>query len=443
MFHRSFRFILGAALLTALPALASASTSRLEGMGLPGDYTKDYTAIYSWPSSITSVGNLIYAELGNNQVNQFTGVPNNYERGMGAVLNNLFDGHFGTWGIHLREQTPSLGQGDVMNGPNPGAGGNDPNDNQNEAFDIMWGRKMGGTSLGLRVNRSYAKGTDELAGVTTEFQYDPLGVANLGNPNLARNIFGLGGGLGFEVSDKTSAEVSILWQNRSFDAISSPTVKVEDNGGTTYQMAGRMMWKWEPNVVVVPVAKFYSFDLSQKNTNGATSNSYDNSLKGWQVGIAGNWALGSNDLFVLGVNAAQNKLDQQADIFNLNGGPLSGFGFSDTLKVTETFFPQVFMALESQVNHWLTLRFGAKKGVFHSYKVEGNSAGGQQKVEYKDSPFSMNIGAGVKVGSLQFDTVLDNLFYLNPFAQLQGNQKSAYWQGGGQAFEKVSVTYAW
>lgn len=446
MFHRSFRLLVGAVVLAALPSVVSASTGRLEGMALPGDYTKDYTAIYGWPSCINNVGNLIYAEVGNDlgrQVTAFDGVPNNAERAMGAVLPNLWDGRYGVWGIHLREQTPSLGQGDVLQS-------NDPNDNQNESFDLMWGRKFGTTSFGLRLNRSYAKNEFEIPSVTTTLEFDPNGVNNLGDANLARNVFGLGAGLGFEMSDKTQAEVSLLWQNRSFNADESAANKYTDNGNTTYQFAGRIMWKWQPNVLVIPVAKLYSFDLSQKVVGNPISTalapgSYANTLKGWQVGVAGNWSLGSNDLFVLGAQVAQNKIDQESDIFGLNStGAIGARNFSDTLTVTENFYPNVFMALETQVNHWLTLRFGANKAVMHTLKVEGNNAAftPSQTLTIKDSPFGMNIGAGVKVGSLMFDAVLDNRFYLNPVAQVMGNVNAGY-QGGPRTFTKVSATYSW
>ncbi len=59
MMTRTVRILVGAALMATLPVVAFASTSRLEGMGLPGDYTKDYTAIYAWPSTIPGVGNLV------------------------------------------------------------------------------------------------------------------------------------------------------------------------------------------------------------------------------------------------------------------------------------------------------------------------------------------------------------------------------------------------
>lgn len=442
MNKHSLRILAGAALLMALPVLASASTSRLQGMALPGDYTKDFTAIYGWPASVTSVGNLVYGELGNQLSNTTTGMPNGTERAMGAVLPNLWDGKFGVWAIHLRSQTPALGQGDVMTGPNPGQGGFDPNDNQNESFDIMWGKKFGSTSLGLRVNRSFFSSEDELPGVTTLFEADGPGTANTGDPNLARNVFGFGAGMGFELSANTSAELSLLYQNRSFETSNSPTNKYQDDGGTNYMFAGRMMWKWQPNVLVVPVAKFYSFDLSQKFVNAGTTTTFDNSIKGWQAGVAGNWALGSNDLFVLGATIAQNKLDVQNDPFNLNGGVLGGFGFSDEFEATETFMPQVFMSLESQVNSWLTLRLGANKAAVHTYKVKDNETGASQTLTLKDSPFSMAIGASVKAGALTFDAVMDDNFYNNPIAQLMGSDNANYWWND-TAFNKVSVTYTW
>jgi len=444
---RFMRIAVAVASIAILPVVAQASTSRLQGMNLQGDYTKDYTAIYGWPSSLTGVGNLIYGELGNDLVNVNTGNPFSYERSMGAVLTNLWDGRFGTWGIHMRDETPSLGQGDQMSGPNPGVGGNDVNSNGNEQFDIMWGKNFGSTSFGLRINRSFMSLEDELPGVTSLFEADGPGTANQGDENLARNVFGIGAGIGFEMNENTSTEFSVLYQTRTFEnsqTAGAVTNAYQDNGGTTYLVAGRMMWKWQPNILVVPVAKFYSFDLSNEFVSGATTTSFENKLSGWQIGVSGNWALGSNDLFVAGVQVAQNKLDTENDVFNLNGGVLSGFGFTDELQATETLMPNIFMALESQVNSWLTLRMGAQKAVMHTYKVEDNSSdpADQQTLTLKDSPFSMNIGAGVKVGNLQFDAVLDDLFYLNPVAQTMGSDNGYFFWNQSMA-TKVSATYAW
>src|SRR5207249_4595966 len=119
----------------------------------------------------------------------------------------------------------------------------------------------------------------------------------------------------------------------------------QEDGSTTYQGAARMMWQWMPNVMVVPVFKVYSYDISSKSTAGGIDK---HTLKGWQAGLAGNWALGTNDLFVLGATVARNE---EKDDF----GPASA---TDAFKETETFAPQVFAALETHVNSWLTVRFG-------------------------------------------------------------------------------------
>ena len=59
MSHLRNSIVLGVAML-ALPVLAQAQTSRVEGMSLQGDYIKDYTGIYTYTSGVSSVGNLIY-----------------------------------------------------------------------------------------------------------------------------------------------------------------------------------------------------------------------------------------------------------------------------------------------------------------------------------------------------------------------------------------------
>src|SRR5881296_3786800 len=102
-----------AVLTLALPVAALAQTSRVEGMSLQGDYIKDYTGIYTYTSGVSNVGNLVYGELGT-----ATGTPGAlFDRSVGAVLGNLWDGRYGTWAIHLRSQTPQLGQGDAVSQP--------------------------------------------------------------------------------------------------------------------------------------------------------------------------------------------------------------------------------------------------------------------------------------------------------------------------------------
>src|SRR5881296_2710808 len=286
------------ALVTALPVSALAQTARVEGMALQGDYIKDYTNIWTYLSGVPTVGNLVYGELG--AVDGFSTSPR--DRGVGAVLGNIAEGRLGTWAIHLHQQTPNLGQGDATSGPNPqdSTGINkDPNTNLNQSFDIMWGKKFGTMNLGLRFNRAFRKSEDVAGGVTTNLEFDNAGATN----NLGRNIVGFSGGVGFEMSQNSNLEVAAGFANRSFEnSVTPPGTFTKDDGGTTYQVAGRLMWQWTPSTVITPVVKFYSFDLSTATSAPAK---FVNKLSGWQIGAAGNWTVGTSDLLVLGATFAQ------------------------------------------------------------------------------------------------------------------------------------------
>jgi len=408
------------ALVTALPVSALAQTARVEGMALQGDYIKDYTNIWTYLSGVPTVGNLVYGELG--AVDGFSTSPR--DRGVGAVLGNIAEGRLGTWAIHLHQQTPNLGQGDATSGPNPqdSTGINkDPNTNLNQSFDIMWGKKFGTMNLGLRFNRAFRK-SEEINGATTTLgEFDPVAA----DENIGRNVVGLAGGVGFEMSQNSNLEVAAGFENRTFENSVTGGTSNKDDGGTTYQIAGRMMWQWTPSVVLTPVVKFYSFDLSRATT--VPTAKFSNTLSGWQIGAAGNWTVGTSDLFVAGVTFAQNTLDQEEDVLGVVPG-----GFAGNTKVTETLAPQAFAALETHVNRWLTLRFGANQGAYSHLKFEDQTVA--HSLEITHSAFHMNLGAGVKLGTLQLDAVL-----ANNFAQTLG------WVGSGIAntyFPKVTATYA-
>ncbi|NOT32544.1 MAG: hypothetical protein HOP12_00050 [Candidatus Eisenbacteria bacterium] len=429
MFNRFKKAVVVLAALAILPAVANAQTSRIGGMAVPGDYVKDWSGIYTYVSEVGNVGNLVYGELGHVVSPGFT-TP--VDRGVGAVLGNLWDGRYGTWAIHMREVSPALGQGIRFSNfsdasSNPGQFGFDPNFNGTEAFDVQWGRKFGTTSFGVRLNKSYGQFEGDLftlgGGATTNLEFD---VDNAGDPNFFRNVFGLGAGVGFDMGPNSNLQVSGLWQSRTFEVSDSTGVtNYENDGSTTYQLAARWMWQWQPNVLVVPVIKIYNFDLS---TKGALLTTETNTLSGWSAGLAGNWVLGSNDLFVLGATFASNKVEQESGIFD------AGFGSgADPGTIQETIYPQVFAALETHVNNWLTLRFGANKGVFRAVEVDDSATPANYTVH--NSPFSMALGAGVKVGNLQLDGVLNDNFAHNGLFFFSGVSQEA-------VASRITATYA-
>lgn len=389
------RILVALACLAVIPTVALSSSSRIEGLNVPGDYVKDYTNIYTYLSGVGSVGNLIYVEptSGSNTA-------------MGAVLGNLWEGRLGTWGVNLRKFSPTLGQnstGDSFTTSNFGF--SDPNTN-GEAFDLLWGHKMGSGSLGIRLNRSFI--SNEVTAGTAE-----------GNGSGGRNVWGIGAGFGFAMNANTDVEISGLFQNRSFKGTNFGTPDAaEDDGGSTYQLAARAMKKASGNLTIMPVVKYYKFDLSSVDVAAVAT---DASLTGWQAGLAGNWALGSDDLFVLGAQFISNKVE-------------STVGTAPTATLSETYYPNVFMALETHTNSWLTLRFGAQNAMMYSVKNETGAPTVTQTL--KLHAFSFNLGATAKVGSLAFDAVLQPNFYNNPVGATFNNGL------GNNPFTRVSATYS-
>jgi hypothetical protein len=400
MHKRLSRIFAVLSLLSVLPAVSHASSARVNAMNVPGDYIKDYTGIYTYLSGVGGVGNLVYAEP--------SGTGN---QAMGAVLGNLFEGRLGTWGVNLRRFAPTLGQplaGDPLTTSNLFG---DPNAN-GEAFDILWGKKMGNGNLGLRLNRSFISNENTAPAGTTE-----------GNGNNGRNIWGLGAGFGFAMNANSDVELSGLFQNRSFKGTNAATASTAaDDGGSTYQIAGRSFMKAGGNLVVVPVVKFYSFDESSVDASAVPIKT-DQKLSGWQFGLSGDWSIGSDDLFILGANFVGNHFEQT-------------IGAGAKTDVHETFYPNVFMGLETHVNSWLTLRFGGQNAMLYSQKAEAGNP--TQTQTLKLHSFTFNMGAGVKLGSLAFDATLNPNFWNNPFSGTINNNNTI----AANPFPQVSATYS-
>jgi len=421
--------ILASVLLIAFPVVAGASTSRVAGLGIQGDYIKDYTNVFTYGSCVPNVGNLVYGELGNWNSDSRTD-----DEAVGAILGNLWDGKYGTFGIHLRSEIRQLGQGDA-NTPIDADGAWDPNENTSHSFDIMWGKKFGAMSLGLGLNRAYARLEgdptiwDGEFGAYNDIKGDYRNTSGPLGLNYNRNVLGFSGGLGYEMSPKLTLEGSILYQSRTFEAKDTLGTKYSNDGSGAYLIAVRGLWQWQPNVLVVPVVRVYSITSKVKYEDptaetpltAAEKSPIDDSNSGWQAGLAGNWTLNQNDLFVLGATLGSSTYKYKGD----------NDGLYD-YKYDDTFMPLVFAALETHLNSWLTLRFGAQQGVFYTEKYTNNITKNVTKDHY--SWFDMMMGASVKLGTLQLDATLNPDFVHNGPYLISGENTSGM-------FPKVTATY--
>jgi hypothetical protein len=313
------------------------------------------------------------------------------------------------------------------------------------------------------VNRSYGRlEGDPLIygggyyGIYNDIKGDLWNTYGPADLNFHRNILGFGGGVGFEMSPTFNVEASMLYQMRTFEAKDTlydkslaGGEKWENDGSGAYLMALRGLWQVQPSVLVVPVLKYYNikadatadFVLSDDPVVKFKYSPVKDDVSGWQLGLAGNWTLNQNDLFVLGATFAQNTETYKTNSVttNENGDPVAEL--SGDYKYTETMMPIIFAALETHVNSWLTLRFGAQQGVFYTWKDENKLAGSKNITTEHYSPFHMMLGTGVKLGNLQLDATLNPDFVHNGPYLISG-QPTGNINDTSALFPKVTATYS-
>ena len=81
------------------PTLAPASSARLAGLVVPGDYVQDETGRFTYLSAHATQGGMVWAEPSASDNNA-----------MGAVVPGLLGKNLGTFAVNLRRWAPSLGQ---------------------------------------------------------------------------------------------------------------------------------------------------------------------------------------------------------------------------------------------------------------------------------------------------------------------------------------------
>ncbi len=451
------RLLALALLLSVLPAAAHASKGRMEAMHLMNQYTMDRLNVQTFPTSLYQNQNLVFGELGmwdDGSSSDFDDpeTPSslgNADRSVGLYMGNLWEGRGGVFGIELNENSNPL---------SPTTGADFVNRENNESFALFWANQFGGTTFGLEVNRTYSKLEDKTSGA--EFSVSPYDAFGLGGaPTFAPsgsgsntwevfteaaeafsgtgwNSFGGGAGLGFErqtASGNTNLfEISVearSYTTKSEDVASQQVL--ENDNGISFAANARAMLQANQTLTWVPYLGFQTTDLSWKFTDGVTpanNVNAENTMTGFEGGIAGNWNLRQNDLLVLGAVFKSTTIEWKDP------------AFVDTLKYTYTQPVCLFASFEGQVFSWMTWRMGATKPVFASLKIEDPNGvtffGPTDETLITDSPFNFAVGTGFHFGNFTVDTVLnqDWTFTGGPLAS-NGDNAEIF------PFGRISATY--
>jgi len=438
-----------ALLVVALPSVAHASAARIEGLGLQGDYVMDYNNVFTYPSLVTQYQNLVYGDLGKKSLpggslNDFEDNNQNprlddANRAMGAILGNLWGGKIGVWSVNFNENASPI---------SPALGAQYFNRNANEALDLLWGWKMQKTSIGLRLNKTYSS-IEANNGTTIARPYTGPGSTASSTANARQqfntrasefgsddwNSLGVGAGATFTLGEGDKASMldvsgELRWMTFEFSDTTG-AVKYEDNGGLSYAFNARLHWEKEGDFHLMPVGNFYRMDLGTKYSSTAgvpiADTTYDNSVMGINLGLVGNWKLRDSDWFWLGAAYEYSKIDFE-DVVR---GPLP----SGSEEITYQNMPNIFAALESSLWPWFTVRLGAGRPLFSTYKDTDRDVTPNDVTKTKDSPLQYTVGVGFHFNKLDVDAVVNQDFAFSGGWFASGNSETP--------FSKLSATYRW
>ncbi len=442
---RSF-LLVGVTLVGVLPAVAFASQARIDGLGLQPDFVQDYVNVIHYPSTIVKYQNLVYGDLGikdtdGGDLDEFEdnvgSVPalDNSGRAMGAHL-KLWKSMPGVLGVQFNENATPL---------SPAYGANYWNRNRNEGIALIWGQDFGGITAGFQFNRTssraefngdsnepsgWAPGTIGALPTNSRQAMNSINAALGAQP---WNTTGYGGGVSFDwdaYGRTHTADIAVQYRTLGYDVTDvepGGTITDESDGNHGLAVNARTQFATSDNTYLVPVVNYWTMDTDGRYEDGVTpANSFEseNSVSGWNMGLAESWVLRDSDLLTLGFQFGQEEVQYDDPRVLVSGAPF-------TAKYSTT--PQLFGSAEVHPMNWFHVRVGASKSF--SSKLEYSDGTGTQ-AELKDSPMGYTLGVGFRIGGrLDLDAVLNQDFAFTGGWAASGNEETP--------FSRLSATYRW
>lgn len=427
------RILLFTVLLLMTPALALASTARLEGLGVIPDFVEDYANMFNYPVSIARYPGLVIGELG---------VYSDFDRGFGATMGLGQDDEFGVFGIMLRENSNFTPVPDFAGTPG-------------SQYDLLWGMNIGKASIGVRFDNS----SSSFEEVDVE-KWSPLYfIYTAGPQDITINdmntwAIGLSGGLEVREADKLEATFEMRKLDFKVDFLTGTRLTYEDKGNMSYNVNGRGFLKVAENISLVPIFGYskYDYGFKIKSEDPLDEDSADETLTNLRGGVGLKVDVGS--WFMVGVGLSQSKQEVSAEY----AAPVPPAADIQTLTFKSNAYPFLFGCLETEVKDWLTVRIGAKKNMVNETAELTFVGPGVESIEYKsmnglipdvlredvfnstgirlpvfNEPFTFSLGVGLKFGDLDIDATMNDFY---PFTGL-------YFLSGVEEipFSRISATY--
>jgi len=195
----------------------------------------------------------------------------------------------------------------------------------------------------------------------------------------------------------------------------------ENDNKISTEFSGRFLYNLNDYFSLIPFFNYSTLDLSSREAayGQITPTDIKRVTTITKAGLGLNFAPFEENRVILGVI-------YNSKIFEKTRKP----SIYDT-TITENNIPEIVGGIESELKSWLTVRVGMKKSLL-IHKLE-SSNGIKSIMTDKDAPFKINLGLGIRLGSLELDAVINEDL---PFTY-------GYFISGEEnpIFTKVSATY--
>lgn len=423
------RILLLSLLVVALASpMAFATTSRVASLGGAASYINDDSDIFRWYGTLPSYRNMVMAELGQvsqgpNPINGMQDISVDYEA-LGFTY-NLTEAT-GTWGIFLLRNSiddmsffafnplGTLGSEVGVNLGLPLDMALDGLSTPTTKFVIMWGKELEQLSIGVNFSRSDISFQD-----------------SLGDNNLSFTT--IGGGVRADLNDDTYLDGTIEWGHLGGDVFGD---SLGVDKGNSWNIEARAFHEARDDLTLVPYFGWQFFDFALQSSVSPTTppepDSHGDKVNNVQFGVSLNYDVNSNNMLIF------------ATELQFNSWKYSNLASGDQTEITQRTIPRFYIALESDINSWLTTRIGAVKNMTRTRVVffDDAATGNFNEVVVTSTDvftddFLWTLGLGFHVAEWDIDLVLSEH---TPF-------RLGYWLTGFGAgvqdapVNRISATY--
>lgn len=373
--------------MMAVPAFAT--TSRVRALADASSYINDDSDIFRWYGTLPSYSRIVMAEAGqaySEGLGPVYGADTEYQA-LGFTHDWGEDHWLGTWGVFLLHNSI---EDMSFYGYNPlVTTGGVPT----TKFVFTWGQEIEDLfAFGLQFTRSEASVENEPAAVG----------------DMTSSFTTLGAGIRLDLGESAYADAAFTYGTAGGDMTVAGTGGAPPQTGdlwansTSFDIEGRLFWEWMDDVTVVGVAQFVSFDYLTEAANQSTTTSGGATGTNILLGASLDMDVNTNNMLIFAT---------EVEFGSAEPSKIISADTSTPKEINAVVLPTFRIALESDINSWLTTRVGARKTMA---KVETKyaTATGERTVTTTGpglgGDFLWSLGAGFHVGDWDLDVHFDH-----------------------------------